>query len=306
MNRSLSGPSRPRRVLKRLLLAAGVLVAGVALLYAAARWHTATALDTVYTVQDPPVAFAGDDAERARGAHLYGVLGCVECHGDDASGRVVFDAGPVATVVGPNLTPAALADRYDADALAAAIRHGVRHDGRPLRFMPAGDFKDLSDADTAALVRHLQSLPRSDHDPGEFRIGPLGHVLYLFGKLHLVPAESLDHAPRPRTAPPEGPTAAYGAYLAQVCTGCHGDGLAGQRVPGTPPELPPAANLTPHADGLGAWSRDDFFRVLREGRRPDGSEVHPFMPWRTYGAMSDVELAAIWAHLRTLPPVADR
>ena len=306
MNASVSGPSRPRRWLKWLLLPVVAVLAAAALLYLVALRHTAAALGTVYTVQDPPVAFAGDDAERARGAHLYAVLGCVECHGADAGGKVVFDAGPVATVVGPNLTPPALADRYDADALAAAIRHGVRHDGRPLRFMPAGDFKDLSDADTAALVRHLQSLPPSDHRPGEFRVGPLGHVLYLFGKLHLVPAESIDHTPRPRVAPPEGATAAYGAYLAQVCTGCHGDGLAGQRVPGTPPELPPAANLTPHDDGLKTWSQADFLRVLREGVRPDGSAVHPFMPWQTYGKMSDVELEAIWLHLRSLPAVPDR
>ena len=195
--------------------------AAAALLYLVALRHTAAALGTVYTVQDPPVAFAGDDAERARGAHLYAVLGCVE------------------------------------------------------------------------------------HDLAA-RVGPLGHVLYLFGKLHLVPAESIDHTPRPRVAPPEGATAAYGADLAHVCTGCHGDGLAGQRVPGTPPELPPAANLTPHDDGLKTWSQADFLRVLREGVRPDGSAVHPFRPWQTYGKMSDVELEAIWLHLRSLPAVPDR
>ena len=306
MSIPVAAPSRRHRWLTRLGLFIVALLIAVGLLYGVARWHTARALATVHEIDDPALVFAGDDAERARGAHLYGVLGCVECHGEDGAGRLVFDAGPVATVVGPNLTPPSIAGRYDADGLAAAIRHGVRPDGRPLRFMPAGDFKDLSDADAAALVRHLQSLPPSDKAPGEFRIGPLGHVLFLFGKLELVPAADLDHAPRPRVAPPEGPTAEYGAYLAQVCTGCHGADLAGQRVPGTPPELPAAANLTPHADALGRWSEADFLRVLREGRRPDGRELHPFMPWRTYGRMTDVELRAIWAHLRTLPPVATR
>jgi cytochrome c553 len=290
--------------IRRLGAVIGVLVLALATLYGVARWKTASALAQVYTVQDPPLAFAGDDAERARGAHLYTVLGCVECHGDGGAGKVVFDAGPVATVVGPNLTPAALADRYDADALAAAIRHGLRPDGRPLRFMPVGDFKDLSDADTAALVRHLQALPPSDHAPGEFRVGPLGYVLYLAGQLHLVPAEDIDHAPRTRLAPPPGPTAEYGAYLAQVCTGCHGADFAGQRVPGTPPELPVAANLTPHAMGLRGWSEADFIRVMREGVRPDDRAVHPFMPWKTYGQMTDDELRAIWAHLSSLPPLS--
>lgn len=284
---------------------AAVVVAAAGL-YGVARWRTATALDQVYAIADPPLVFAGDDAERQRGAHLYGVLGCAECHGGDAAGKVVFDAGPVAAVVGPNLTPPALAGRYDADALAAAIRHGVRADGRPLRFMPVGDFHGLSDADTAALVRHLQSLPPSDNAPGAFRIGPLGHVLFLFDQLHLVPARDIDHTPRTRTAPAEGPTAEYGAYLAQVCTGCHGADLAGQRVPGTPPELPPAANLTPHADGLRGWSEADFVRAMRDGVRPDERTLHPFMPWKAYGAMTDVELRAVWAHLSRLPPLPDR
>lgn len=291
--------------IKRSGLLVVALLATVALVYGVARWKLSAALAEQYDVQDPPLAFVGDDAELARGAHLYTVLGCVECHGEGARGKMVFDAGPVAKVVAPNLTPPVLAGRYDADALAAAIRHGIGPDGRPLRFMPVGDFKDLSDADTAALVRHLQALPSSDHAPGEFEIGPVGTVLYLFGKLHLVPAADIDHAPRTRTAPIEAATAEYGAYLAQVCTGCHGADLAGQRIPGTPPELPPAANLTPHADGLAGWTEADFVRAIREGRRPDGSALHPFMPWKTYGAMTDVELQAIWAHLSTLPATAD-
>lgn len=294
------------RWVRRAVWTVVVLAGAVGALYAVAWMNTRAALGTVYAVSDPPLAFAGDAAERQRGAHLYTVLGCVECHGEGAVGKLVFDAGPVARVVGPNLTPPAIAGRYDADQLAAAIRHGVRADGRPLRFMPVGDFANLSDADTAALVRHLQSLPPSDNAPGDFEIRPLGHVLYLFGKLHLVPAKDIDHAPRARRAPDEAASADYGAYLAQVCTGCHGADLAGQRVPGTPPELPAAANLTPHVDGLRGWTEADFIRAIRQGKRPDGSDVDPFMPWRTYAAMTDLELQALWQHLSRLPALPDK
>lgn len=292
-----------RTWLFRLLLAAGLMAVAAAGLFGFAWFHTESALATVYDVRDPPIQFTGDAAERQRGAHLYTVLGCVACHGEGGIGRVFIDAGPVAYVVAPNLTPAALADRYDANDLAAAIRHGVGPDGRPLRVMPSGDFKDLSDADTAALVAFLQSLPHSDHDPGRSEIRPLGRVLAMLGRFDLVPAANIDHAPRVRTAPPAGPTAGYGAYLAQVCTGCHGADWAGQRVPGTPPELPPAANLTPHARGLAGWTEADFLRAMREGRRPDGSAIDEFMPWRVYAAMTDEELRAIWAHLAALPAV---
>ncbi|HEU0153924.1 MAG TPA: c-type cytochrome [Arenimonas sp.] len=288
---------------KRSAWLAGSLLLVLAAIYGGAWWTSEQALARVYTIHDPSLVFAGDAAEAARGAHLYSVLGCVECHGADARGKLVFDAGPVARVVGSNLTPAALAERYDANQLAAAIRHGVRADGRALRFMPAGDFQHLSDADTAALVRHLQSLPPSDHAPGDTVIGPVGRVLHLFGKFDLAPAEHIDHQRRARSGPVPGPSAEYGAYLAHVCTGCHGADWAGQRVPGTPPELPPASNLTPHANGLAGWTEADFIRVIREGKRPDGRELHGFMPWRVYAAMTDEELQAIWRHLSTLPPM---
>jgi hypothetical protein len=72
-------------------------------------------------------------------------------------------------------------------------------------------------------------------------------------------------------------------------------------VPGTPPDFPDSQNLTPAA--IGSWQEADFFRAIREGKRPDGSVLADFMPWRTYAKMSDVELSALWAYLRTLPPV---
>ncbi|KFN50050.1 c-type cytochrome [Arenimonas composti] len=291
---------------KRVATLAGLFLAAVAGIYGLAWLKSEAALARIYTVDDPPLVFAGDEAERVRGEHLYNVLTCVECHAEGGTGKLWFDAGPVGRAVAPNLTPAAIAGRYDADGLAAAIRHGVRPDGTPLRYMPVGDYHRLSDADTAALVRYLQSLPPAPGPAETTVIGPLARVLHLFGKIEMVPAELLDHTPRRREAPPVAATAAYGDYLAQVCTGCHGADFAGQRVPGTPPELPPAANLTPHADGLAGWSEADFLRAIREGRRPDGSEIHPFMPWRTYSRMTDVELQAIWAHLSRLPPAKSR
>ncbi|MFP5465502.1 MAG: c-type cytochrome [Gammaproteobacteria bacterium] len=195
-----------RKWFKRAGIAAGVMVAAVGVLFALAWFKAEADMARVYEVNDPPLVLAGDEAELARGAHLYQVAGCVECHGEGGRGKVFIDAGPVARVVAPNLTPAALRGRYDVDQLAAAIRHGVGPDGRPLRVMPSGDFIHLTDADTAALVAHLQALPDSDNNPGATEIRPLGRVLHLFGKLHLVPAASPTirraSARRRRRAPP--------------------------------------------------------------------------------------------------------
>jgi len=76
---------------------------------------------------------------------------------------------------------------------------------------------------------------------------------------------------------------------------------AGQHVPGTPPSFPDSQNLTPA--NLGKWTNADFRRALREGKRPDGSNIDKFMPWPAFSKMTDEEIDALWAYLQTLPPV---
>ena len=108
-----------------------------------------------------------------------------------------------------------------------------------------------------------------------------------------------------RSVPPAAstqPTAKYGEYLAIGCTGCHGPTLSGGKIPGGPPDWKPAANITPA--GIGRYSETDFIRELREGKRPDGSDVAPLMPWRLTKSMTDVELKAVYAYLGTVPPKA--
>lgn len=290
------------RWVKRIAIAGLVLVAGAGGFYGWAWWQSEAGLARPYAVADAPLRLPTDPASLEHGRHLFETRGCGDCHAGGV-GALVFDAGPLIRLVAPNITPAALAARgYDTDRIAAAIRHGVRADGTPLVFMPAGDWSELSDADTAALIAYMATLPASDNDPGATEIRPLARVLHALGKFPLIPAETLDHAPRERSAPQVGENAEYGRYVAAVCTGCHGPGLhGGAPLAAGTPSVP---DLTP--SGLGDWSEPDFFRLMREGRRPDGRELHPIMPWPSFAKMSDTELRAIWLHLRRLPPrVAD-
>ena len=293
-----------RRWLKRAGIGLGIVLLLAGALVAVAWAHGERALARTYAIADPPLAVSSDPATIARGQHLYVSRGCVGCHGEGAEGKLLFDAGPVARIVPANLTRTVRDPAWTDDAIAAAIRHGVRPDGTPLIFMPTVDYKDLDDADTAALIAWLRTVPASGNDPGRSEVRPLGRVLNLFGKFPMTPADAIDHAPRARAAPVVAATAEYGAYLAQVCTSCHGTDFVGGQVmvPGTPP----TANLTPHPDALGGWSRDDFVRVMRTGVRPDGRELHPMMPWREFGTMTDTELDALWAHFGTLPPKGSR
>lgn len=293
-----------KRLLKWTAIAVATLALVLGALLAVAWGHSERALARTYAVADPPLLVPTDEAGLALGRHLFDSRGCGECHGARGEGRLLFDGGPVIRVVPSNITPTAIGERYSDDQLAAAIRHGVRADGTPLVFMPAGDYADLGDADTAALVAYIRTLPPSDNDPGptEVRLG--ARVLNLFGAFPLTPAERIDHAPRTRSAPAVAATVEYGRYVAQLCTNCHGADFVGGLVHG--PGAPPSANLTPHPDALGGWSEADFVRALREGVRPDGRQLDPLMPVGMTAKMTDTELRAMWAFLRTLPATPSR
>lgn len=295
-----------QRLVKFAKTAIGLLALLALAGFVFAWWWSERAMATVYAVNDPPLPLREDGSALERGRHLYAILGCVECHGKDGAGKVIIEDPGIGRFVASNLTPGSLPASYTADALGQAIRNGVRPDGTPLRFMPVADWNHLGDADTAALVAYLRSLPPVRNNLGAFEVGPMARVLFLLGQFHLVPARDIDHSPRRRDTPEPGPTAAYGAYLAQACSGCHGRDFAGQRVPGTPPEFPPALNLTPHGDGLAGWTRTDFGRALRQGKSRDGRSLHPLMPYGAYAAMSDDDVTAIWTYLQTVPAKAGR
>lgn len=255
-----------------------------------------------YPVAAAAVPARADSAALARGGHLYRTITCALCHGEDGGGATYADAGPVMLLAGPNLTTGqggVAGLRSDLD-LVRAIRHGVRPDSTSLIVMPSEVFVHLSDADLGALLGYLRALPPVDREVPASGFGPMGRVLLATGRMNiLVAPKTPPFEARPEVVP--GPTAAYGRYLADIsgCHGCHGYGLSGGRVAG-PPDLPPASNLTPA--GIGAWTAADFATLMREGRRPDGSQVHDFMPWREYRRMSDDDLAALWGYLQGVPP----
>jgi mono/diheme cytochrome c family protein len=65
-----------------------------------------------------------------------------------------------------------------------------------------------------------------------------------------------------------------------------------------------APNITPDPDhGIGRWTDDEIARAVREGVSRDGHALFPMMPYRNYLAMTDADLGAIIAYLRSLPPV---
>lgn len=281
-----------------LSLVALILIA-VAYFY----WKSNRILNTTYPAADvtldlPPA----DSTVLARGRHLSITLGCTDCHGSDFGGLPTMDAMPVAYIPASNLTPAGVAAGYsDADWIRA-IRHGIGPDGRSLWIMPSAAYSHLSPSDLAALIAFLKQADPVDRALPPKQFGPIGRMLVANGAFKLA-ASRVDQSLPFAAAPPAGPTAEYGEYLSYPCRYCHGRQLNGGLTIG-PPDAPSSSNLTPAEDGLAGYTAGDFVLALREGKKKDGTQMDAlYMPWQATSAMTDDEIAALWAYLQTLDPL---
>jgi len=71
-----------------------------------------------------------------------------------------------------------------------------------------------------------------------------------------------------------------------------------------------AINLTPDKEtGIGEWSENNFIQALRTGKhqgQPNGRDILPPMPWFDMKDLTERDLKAIWAYLRSLPPIKNQ
>ncbi|HTQ05972.1 MAG TPA: c-type cytochrome [Polyangiaceae bacterium] len=295
-------------LVKRILLGIGAVVgtvvvgAGAFVGFHVHAFHAS--LDKVYDVKIPSVTRSSDPIVLARGKHLAeSVAPCTlsDCHGPDLGGGKTTEVGPLGRFTAPNVSSAGLGAAYSDGEILRLLRHGLKRDGRTVRFMPSHDFNWLSDADFTAVISYIRTLPPVQKENGPFEIGVLGAVLDRFDMIPLDIARRIDHQ-NVELAPPPNPSASYGAFLARECTGCHGKTLAGGPIPGAPPDLPIPRNLTPDATGLKGWTFEDFRRTLTTGLRKNGDKLASMMPFEAYGKLDDVEMHALWAYLESLPP----
>jgi mono/diheme cytochrome c family protein len=101
-----------------------------------------------------------------------------------------------------------------------------------------------------------------------------------------------------------------GEYLAKAgdCVACHSDPggkpFAGGRAMPTPFGTLYSSNISPDpAYGIGKWTADEFYRMLHTGRSPDGGLIYPAMPFQDYTKVNRHDSDAIFAYLRSVPPV---
>jgi len=248
------------------------------------------------------VPYKSDAAALERGRYLYASRGCVDCHGANGAGRTFVDDGAL-TIAGPNITtgPGGVVAAYQPVDWVRAIRHGVTPQGRALMVMPSEDYNRFTDDDLAALVAHIRSLPPQTGQGAVVKLPLPVRVLYGFG---VVPdaASRIDHTLPPQQPVPEGVTLAHGQYVANMCIGCHREGLVGGKIPGGPPDWPPASRLAPgEGSVMGRYpDADALIGLFRSGKRPDGTAVQ-VMPFESLREMSETDLRALYLYLKALP-----
>jgi mono/diheme cytochrome c family protein len=252
------------------------------------------------------VTLVEDEKVVAHGRYLFESRGCTECHGKDGAGRKFIDSGGLLARA-PNITRGkhSAVLQYSAEDWDRTVRHGVDRVGRPLMIMPSEDYCRLTDEDFAALISYVRTLPPVDGEPRQLVLPPMVKTLYAFGAIEDA-AEKIDHALPPPRAMAAQPTKEYGAYVVNMCVGCHGPGLSGGKIPGGPPDWPAAANLTPGEESAMKHypSLDAFKAMFRSGKRPDGTAVDAVMPFAMLKVMNDTDVEALYLHLKTLAPRA--
>jgi len=252
-----------------------------------------------------------------RGKYLMNtVVACGNCHFQRGpqgqplpekglSGGMVFDEPPFKAYAS-NLTPDAETGigKWTDAQLAKAIREGVRPDGSVIGPpMPSEFYRHMADDDLKAVIAYLRAqpamknaVPKSKYNiPLPPNWGP--------------PVTSVK-------APPRTDKVAYGKYLADIghCMECHTPrtekglvadqwGAGGQTFKG-PWGTSVARNLTPHASGLKDWSDAEIAKAIRTGTDRKGQPLKPPMGFGFYAGITEEDMGALIAYLRSLKPVA--
>jgi mono/diheme cytochrome c family protein len=267
-----------------------------------------------------------------RGEYLVAnIAPCLDCHserdpmvfampikpGTEGGGAAMpfgEGVGVPGEVTAPNITPYKLKDWSDEDIIKA-ITQGINKKGDTLfPIMPYHNYSRLAKDDIQAIVAYIRALkPIEKADvPRKLFI-----TAAQFGPL---PANTLDQNKRPDPSD----KVKYGEYLVTMasCSDCHtpmtqqGPDMSKMFAGGFhfkegPLEVT-VTNITPDsATGIGTWTEAMFLAKFKTNLDQVNSKVNPgkqqtVMPWGMYATMKEDDLKAIYAYLRTVPPVKNK
>lgn len=259
-----------------------------------------------------------------RGRYIATALsGCIYCHsphnwdapgtpiiaGLEGSGDIQPETDLPGRIVAPNLTPdpETGAGNWTDDQFARAIREGIGHDGRALfPMMPYEHYRQMCDEDLASVVVYLRSLAPVRHAlPKTQIIFPVKYLIRSVPEPIILPVGAGIDASDP---------VKRGAQLVNLagCIDCHSPMDKGERLPGMefaggtvftgPWGSVASANLTPDATGIPYYDETIFLGAIRTGY-VGARALSPLMPVMIYKNLSDDDLKAMFAYLKTVKPV---
>lgn len=290
-----------------LLLVVAVCAAAVPMFFPSLIWRT------------PSVPAGTPPPDAKRGAYLAAIGGCASCH--TAKGGAALAGGvelgsPFGTFVGPNITSHATAGigRWTEADFLRAMRDGLSPSGR--HYYPAFPYTSytrMTVGDLRDLWAYLRTVPPSANAPAGHDLGFPWNFRPGIGLWKLVWFSPGAYEPvRKQTA-----VWNRGAYLVDGplhCAECHtkrnfagaldrSHWMAGTR---SGPDGKPVPNITPSSSGIGKWSARDLSFFLQSGMLPSGDATGGEMAKviEHTAKLSETDLAAVVAYLRSLPPAA--
>lgn len=262
------------------------------------------------------ITAAAAETPAERGSYLVNtIMTCGNCHtpkgptGDIAdkafSGGLSWDEPPF-KVTAPNITQdkeTGIGNWSNAD-IKKLLRTGVRPNGVAIAsIMPTGFYDIVTDGDLDAIVAYLRTLaPIKNKVPDP---------VYKFA----APPQVFPGGEKPYTEAMLADKVKKGFYLATIghCMECHTPlnkgvhdwadlGRGGFEFPG-PWGVSKSRNITSSkTKGLGNWTDAEIKQAITHGVSRDGSKLKPPMGYGYYAKMTDADVDAVVAYLRTVPP----
>ncbi|MGH2552812.1 MAG: c-type cytochrome [Chitinophagaceae bacterium] len=304
----------------------------------------AAAIAAVYTTacksskKEPKATAQNDSLNKVieRGNYLaQHVTMCIDCHskrdfskysgpvmvGSEGMGGYDFAQeveGFPGHLYAKNITPDAETGigSWSDEEILRAITQGINKKGDTLfPLMPYIHYNQMAKDDLLAIIAYIRTLKPINHKvPDRQLMMPLSMVY---------PAPVLKPSVDENKRPPETDAVNYGQYLvnASVCSDCHtpmnekgeydfSKMFAGGFVFKLPSNKVNTSNITPDATGLGTWSEERFMNKFTICREKGGCDYDPgsqntTMPVIAYSGMTDTDLKAIYAFLRTVKPISN-
>ena len=314
--------------MKKVVKIALIIVVAIMSLTGGGIAYVSLALPNVKAAPELTVPATPEMVERGRYLANH-VAACTDCHstrdwskfagpiipGTHGKGGEKFseEFGFPGTFYARNITPYNLAKWTDGE-LYRLITTGVTRDGEPIfPVMPYPAYAQMDPEDIKAIIAYIRTLQPIANDVPESQPNfPMNLIM------RTMPQEPA--APGKRPSPSDKP--AYGTYIATIsgCTHCHtpmdkGTPLEGMFMAGgfefnLPGGTVRSSNLTSHpVHGIGNWTEEQFVQRFKLYQQPEmrnvsvgRGEMNTVMPWFMYSGMTDDDLKAVFAYLKTLPP----